>query len=297
MKILNFGSLNIDNTYTMEHFVQPGETLTSKDLQRFCGGKGLNQSIALAMAGCKVNHFGCIGSDGDELINILQNSKVNTESIIKLDNIQSGHAIIQVDRYGQNSIILFPGANRQMREEWVYNEIKKYSEGDWLLIQNETNCLEYAMRAAHDHGMKIAFNPSPMDQKVLSLPLELTDLFIINEIEGMSITGKQSPAEIIADLKSRFPDSSVVLTLGKNGSIFKNQNNSIFRPAYLGDVRDTTGAGDTYTGYFLANYIKGIPAHECMQIATMASTIQISRAGAATAIPNKSEVFEALRTL
>lgn len=297
MKILNFGSLNIDNTYTLEHFVQPGETITSKELRRFCGGKGLNQSIALAMAGCEVNHFGCVGIDGDVLINILQNNNVNTESIIKLDNIQSGHAIIQVDRYGQNSIILFPGANRQMREEWVYNEIKKYSEGDWLLIQNETNCLECAMRAAHEQGLKIAFNPSPMDHKVLSLPLELTDLFLINEVEGMNITGKQSPAEIIADLKSRFPDSSVVLTLGKNGSIFNNSNNSIFQPAYLGDARDTTGAGDTYTGYFLANYIKGVPAHECMQIATMASTIQISRAGAATAIPNKSEVFEALRTL
>ena len=295
MKILNFGSLNIDNTYAVEHFVQPGETMTARELKRFCGGKGLNQSISLAYAGADVCHFGCVGSDGDMLIDMLNACGVNTDAVKRLSNFPSGHAIIQVDKNGQNSIMLFSGANRQIKPEWIDSELKKYESGDWLLIQNETNCLEHAMRAAYAKGMKIAFNPSPMDETVLSLPLELVKLFLINEVEGATVTGKQAPGEIIAELKRRFPNASVLLTLGKKGSIFKNSHNSIFQPSYLGTVKDTTGAGDTYTGYFLANYINGMPPHECMQIATMASTIQISRDGAAAAIPTKAEVLKALK--
>ena len=201
MKILNFGSLNIDNTYAVEHFVQPGETMTARELKRFCGGKGLNQSISLAYAGADVCHFGCVGSDGDMLIDMLNACGVNTDAVKRLSNFPSGHAIIQVDKNGQNSIMLFSGANRQIKPEWIDSELEKYESGDWLLIQNETNCLEHAMRAAYAKGMKIAFNPSPMDETALSLPLELVKLFLINEVEGATVTGKQAPGEIIAELK------------------------------------------------------------------------------------------------
>ena len=143
MKILSFGSMNIDNTYSVDEFVQPGETMTAKNLSKFCGGKGLNQSIALASAGADVAHFGCVGEDGDILLDMLKSRGVNTDSVIKIDNITSGHAIIQVDSHGQNSILLYPGANRRMTPELIDRELEKYSCGDWLLIQNETNCLEY----------------------------------------------------------------------------------------------------------------------------------------------------------
>ena len=119
MKILNFGSLNIDNTYAVEHFVQPGETMTARELKRFCGGKGLNQSISLAYAGADVCHFGCVGSDGDMLIDMLNACGVNTDAVKRLSNFPSGHAIIQVDKNGQNSIMLFSGANRQIKPEWI----------------------------------------------------------------------------------------------------------------------------------------------------------------------------------
>ena len=98
MKILNFGSLNIDNTYAVEHFVQPGETMTARELKKFCGGKGLNQSISLSYAGAAVRHFGCVGSDGDMLINMLNACGVNTDAVKKLPDFPSGHAIIQVDK-------------------------------------------------------------------------------------------------------------------------------------------------------------------------------------------------------
>lgn len=295
MKILSFGSMNIDNTYSVDEFVQPGETMTAKNLSKFCGGKGLNQSIALAAAGADVAHFGCVGEDGDILLDMLKSRGVNTDSVIKIDNITSGHAIIQVDSHGQNSILLYPGANRRMTPELIDRELEKYSCGDWLLIQNETNCLEYIMRAANKKGMKIAFNPSPMDGTVSTLPLELVDLFLVNEIEGAAVTGKEITEEITAEFEKLFPNAAVILTLGKKGSIFKSEKDMLFQPSYCGTVKDTTGAGDTYTGFFIANYIKGVSPQECMRIAAMASTVQISRDGAAIAIPTKQEVLNALK--
>ena len=295
MKILSFGSMNIDNTYSVDEFVQPGETITAKNLSKFCGGKGLNQSIALASAGADVAHFGCVGEDGDILLDMLKSRGVNTDSVIKIDNITSGHAIIQVDSHGQNSILLYPGANRRMTPELIDRELEKYSCGDWLLIQNETNCLEYIMRAANKKGMKIAFNPSPMDGTVSTLPLELVDLFLVNEIEGAAVTGKEITEEITAEFKKLFPNAAVILTLGKKGSIFKSEKDMLFQPSYCGTVKDTTGAGDTYTGFFIANYIKGVSPQECMRIAAMSSTVQISRDGAAIAIPTKQEVLNALK--
>lgn len=295
MKILSFGSMNIDNTYSVDEFVQPGETMTAKNLSKFCGGKGLNQSIALAAAGADVAHFGCVGEDGDILLDMLKSRGVNTDSVIKIDNITSGHAIIQVDSHGQNSILLYPGANRRMTPELIDRELEKYSCGDWLLIQNETNCLEYIMRAANKKGMKIAFNPSPMDETVSTLPLEFVDLFLVNEIEGAAVTGKEITEEITAEFEKLFPNAAVILTLGKKGSIFKSEKDMLFQPSYCGTVKDTTGAGDTYTGFFIANYIKGVSPQECMRIAAMASTLQISRDGAAIAIPTKQEVLNALK--
>lgn len=295
MKILSFGSMNIDNTYSVDEFVQPGETMTAKNLSKFCGGKGLNQSIALASAGADVAHFGCVGEDGDILLDMLISRGVNTDSVIKIDNITSGHAIIQVDSHGQNSILLYPGANRRMTPELIDRELEKYSCGDWLLIQNETNCLEYIMRAANKKGMKIAFNPSPMDGTVSTLPLELVDLFLVNEIEGAAVTGKEITEEITAEFEKLFPNAAVILTLGKKGSVFKSEKDMLFQPSYCGTVKDTTGAGDTYTGFFIANYIKGVSPQECMRIAAMASTVQISRDGAAIAIPTKQEVLDALK--
>ena len=221
MKILSFGSMNIDNTYSVDEFVQPGETMTAKNLSKFCGGKGLNQSIALASAGADVAHFGCVGEDGDILLDMLKSRGVNTDSVIKIDNITSGHAIIQVDSHGQNSILLYPGANRRMTPELIDRELEKYSCGDWLLIQNETNCLEYIIRAANKKGMKIAFNPSPMDETVSTLPLELVDLFLVNEIEGAAVTGKEITEEITAEFENLFPNAAVILTLGKKAVFLK----------------------------------------------------------------------------
>ncbi|MCQ2449534.1 MAG: ribokinase [Clostridia bacterium] len=297
MKILNFGSMNIDKTYLVDHFVQPGETKTSLQLQTFSGGKGLNQSIALALSGSDVYHLGCIGPDGVFLVEMLKEKGVCTDYITSLPETPTGHAIIQVDNAGQNCILLFAGANRAFDTKMIDKALENFSAGDWILLQNETNELAYAMNCAKSKKMKIAFNPSPADEKINDLPLNLVDLFFINETEGATLTGETNAKDILDTMLKKFPDASVVLTLGKRGSIFRKANNNIMQPAFDAEVKDTTGACDTYTGFFLANYINGAALHDCMQLATMASTIQVTREGAATAIPTLDEVKKSLTNL
>lgn len=294
MKILNYGSLNIDDTYRVEHIVQPGETLTSLTLERFPGGKGLNQSVALARAGAEVWHGGCIGADGVFLKNLCAEAGADV-SLIREIGEPTGHAIIQVDRDGQNSIVLFPGTNRMQKDEWLEEAVGSFAEGDWLLLQNEINGIGRLMSAAKEKGMKIALNPSPFDVRVTECPLNCVDLFLLNEVEGEQLTGEQDPEKILTVIHERWPEADVLLTLGKNGSVFFSHGSIIHQDAYRVEAVDTTGAGDTYTGYFLAGILRGDEPALAMKYAAMASAIAVTRKGAAISIPERDEVKKALR--
>ena len=160
MKVLNFGSLNIDMVYSVDHVVRPGETTASAELRYFCGGKGLNQSVALARAGMEVCHAGCVGADGGRLISLLRDNGVDTSLVTKSES-PSGHAIIQVDRDGQNSILLFGGANMEITPEQIENAVRNFSAGGRLFLQNEINGISEIIGAAHERGLEIVFNPSP----------------------------------------------------------------------------------------------------------------------------------------
>ncbi|MBQ8232299.1 MAG: ribokinase [Lachnospiraceae bacterium] len=290
MKIYNLGSLNIDYVYQVPHFVRPGETLASSEMQTFPGGKGLNQSVALGRAGATVIHGGFIGNNDKWLADILEASKVDIRHLQTV-SMPSGHAIIQVDTNGQNCILLFAGANHCFTSKYVEQALADAENGDILLLQNEINNLEIVFEIAHAKGMQIAFNPSPFDKSLLDLPLSYVDWWLCNEIEGNELTGKEDPMDIVTDLCQRFPESNVLLTLGKEGSLFKNASKLIRQPAYKTNAVDTTAAGDTFTGYFLAMAASGKDIEQALQIASLASSIAVSREGASSSIPWLEEVL------
>ena len=290
MKILNFGSLNIDYVYSVDHFVRPGETIFSKSLHPFCGGKGLNQSVAIARAGACVYHAGKVGKGSEMLIEALKSSGVLIENILKTDGV-SGHTIIQVDKSGQNSIALFGGANHEIDNRFVISVMKPFKRNDILLLQNEINNVPYIMQRAHKKGMKIAFNPSPFSRELLSYPLEYVNWFILNEIEGKEITGESDPKKIADALLERYPSCAVVLTLGKNGVYYKDTKTELSHGIYAVKAVDTTGVGDTFTGYFLAGEVRKVDIKENLRIASIASSIAVSRNGAANSIPCIQEVL------
>lgn len=289
MRILNFGSLNIDYVYRVNEIVRPGETISASVRDRFCGGKGLNQSTALARAGAKVCHAGMTGHDGVFMIDALKDSGVDTRYIVMSES-ESGHAVIQVDKEGQNSIIIYPGANRQITEQMIDRVLEGFEEDDWVLLQNEINNTGYIIDKAYEKGLKIAFNPSPIDDSINGLPLEKVSLFFLNEIEGEAITGKNKSDDICDELLSRYEEAEAVLTLGSHGAVFASAGIRLFQEAIPVKAVDTTAAGDTFTGYFLHSYASGqTPEHSLLRAAA-AAAVTVSRKGAMPSIPYDRDV-------
>lgn len=295
MRVLCFGSLNIDYTYKVDHFVGKGETLSSESLQVFSGGKGLNQSIALAKAGADTYHAGAIGEDGRFLLKIMEDAGVHTEYVAELPDVRTGNAIIQNDREGDNCILLYGGANQAVTQEQVDEVLSHFQAGDFLVLQNEINELEYIVRKAHEKKMKIVLNPSPMNEKVTALPLDFVDYFMLNEVEAGQILGRAVQdgydGEALASaLLARFPDAAVVLTLGGDGSVYMDREKTIRQSVYKVKAVDTTAAGDTFTGFFIGGIMNGLTVNEAMDQASRAAAIAVTRQGAAPSIPLLEEV-------
>ena len=299
MKVLNFGSLNIDYVYDVDNFVRKGETISSKGLNVFCGGKGLNQSVALARAGADVYHAGMIGKDGIFLVDFLKNSGVNVDNILIRDDIRTGNAIIQREISGDNCIILFAGANRSITRDYVDKVLEKFGRGDYIVLQNEISELPYIVESAHRQGMKIVLNPSPMDEKIGELNLSYIDYFLLNETEALKLSGidKFDSKKCMSGLVNTYKGAGVLITLGDKGAIYSDGNIFVEQKAVKTKVVDTTAAGDTFTGYFVNGILGGKEIKEAINEATIAASIAVSRIGAAPSIPAMNEVKERLKNL
>ena len=291
MPILVFGSLNIDHVYEVEHLVRPGETLPSTEYRRFQGGKGANQSVALARAGADVFHAGRIGPEGLWLRDAVAAQGVDVTHV-GLDNQPTGHAIIQVDPAGENSILLYGGANLTVTPDDAHYVISRFGRDDWLLLQNEISSLPAILREAAQRRMTVAFNPAPMTPAVHEYPLDDVSLFVVNQTEGAALAQieRASPASIVETLQRRFPHAAILLTLGQNGSLYARGEERIHTPAQPVAAVDTTAAGDTFIGYFLAELLAGESTAYALTIATRAAALCVTRPGAAVSIPLRSEL-------
>lgn len=294
-KFLNFGSLNQDMVYSVDHTVRPGETTASSKLEFFCGGKGLNQSIALARAGAKVFHAGCVGSDGERLLEKLKENGIDTSFIKKCD-MPSGHAIIQVDKNGQNSILLFGGANKQIDEEQIAKVLSDFKAGDKLFLQNEINAVDKIITAASKKGMEIVFNPSPFGDEILSYPLDKITWFVVNETEANELTDESDPDIILSVFSEKYPSAKILLTLGSDGSVCKANGKVYHQKIFNVPVVDTTAAGDTFLGFFFALVdTHGIDG--ALKYSSAASAVAVSRSGASSSIPKLNEVEDFLKNI
>lgn len=290
MKIINFGSINIDHVYAVEHFVRPGETLESESYALFSGGKGANQSIALARAGAEVIHAGKVGADGGWLKTKLRDNGVDV-SLVESVSAPTGHAVIQVNREGENAIIIHGGANRSVSETNIEKVLERAEKGDCLLLQNEINAVDKILAKAKD--LTVVFNPAPMSDDVKDYPLECVDIFIVNEVEGEALSGQREPGLILDAMLELYPKSRTVLTLGKAGVIYADGEQRINVPALQVEAVDTTGAGDTFIGYFLAELSRGSEIETCLQMGVKASALCVAQKGAADSIPTLEEVLSA----
>lgn len=295
MKFLNMGSLNIDYVYQVQHFVQPGETLSAIDRQIFCGGKGLNQSVSLAKAGGETYHGGLAGRRSDLLLDMLEDAGVQTGLIQKV-SMENGHTIIQVDSQGQNCILLYGGTNQALTREYIDKTFADFLSGDLFLAQNETNEVAYMIQTAAQKGMTVAFNGAPMTPQVKEYPLELVDILLINEVEGQMLTGEEQEQRQLDWIGQRYPNMDVVLTLGAKGAWYQGKGRRFATGIFPVKPVDTTGAGDTFVGYYLQGIASGLDVKEAMVRASAASALAVGKKGAANSIPWAEEVENALQS-
>ena len=289
MRILNYGSLNLDYVYQVPCFVGPGETLAAINQQIIPGGKGLNQSIALARANASVFHAGLVGQGGEPLRQLLIDNGVDIQYLNNCDALQ-GNAVIQVTPQGENCILLYGGSNYQLTKQQIEKTLQNFGDEDYLVIQNEVSELETIIRVAHQRKMHIALNPSPFTSQLQKMDYSAIEWLFINEVEGHQMTGEVTATAVLEHLRRDYAHINVVLTLGSKGAWCSTPDVTFFVPAFKVQAVDSTAAGDTFTGYFLASYTQGLPLRACMILATAASAISVSRQGAAISIPYYHEV-------
>lgn len=293
-QILNFGSLNIDKIYGLDHIVKEGETISASSYDEGMGGKGLNQSIALKRAGADPIHAGFVGEDdGDILLDYMAENKVNF--LVEKVSGESGHAIIQVDKNANNSIIVEAGANKKIDKSYIDQVLAEFDEDDFLLLQNEISNLPYIVDVASKRKMKIFLNPSPVDESIKTIDFSKIDTLILNETEAYELSGCESSDKIINYFRDDYQDLNIVLTLGKDGGIYSSKDTEIKFAGFKTKAIDTTGAGDTFLGYFLASTSKGADLEKSLKLASLAAGLACCKSGAANSIPSLKEVEEYIK--
>lgn len=291
MKVLCFGSANLDHVYKVDHFTVPGETQGCLEYNIKCGGKGVNQAIAMSLAGNDTYFAGIIGSDGGLLKDALVDKGVCID-YMKISNRPTGHAIIEVDQSGQNHILLYGGTNKEIDFEYIDEVLSHFSKGDIVVLQNEINNVPYIIERCYEKEMKIFFNAAPYDKTVQNYPIEKVTWLVVNETEGAALSNEEDYEKILQTLKQKYPHTHILFTMGKEGSRVLTDKEDVKVEALKVNAIDTTCAGDTYIGYFVRGIVEEMSLLETAQMATKASAIAVTRFGAVDSIPRYEEVFD-----
>lgn len=283
MAIWNLGSINVDTVFSLPHMPSPGETLSSTARNVFLGGKGTNMSVAAARASAIVHHIGAVGDDGEWTVDRLMEYGVDTRFIARVDE-DTAQAMIMVDPKGENIVILHPGANVAIPQAILQEAMAEAQTGDWLLIQNETNLQRTAATLGKQMGLQVAYAAAPFDADRVKAVLPYLNLLFLNAVEAAQL--EQATGKRPQDLGVR----DVIITLGGDGADwFGPEGHRHFDAVPVTPV-DTTGAGDTFTGYVLAGLDRGHPMAQAINLATRAAALMVTRHGTADVIPDLKEL-------
>lgn len=288
MTIYNLGSINIDMVYRVPRLPDPGETLAAKDYKQGLGGKGANMSVAAARAAAHVRHIGAVGKDGSWAVERLLEYGVDTTHIAEHSEA-TGHAIINVDDAGENAIVLWAGANNLIDNDQIGRALAEANTGDTLMMQNETSGQLVAAKMASELGMNVVYAAAPFDADAVKLLIPYIDLLVLNEVEAQQLEAAigQSP--------ERLSIGNIIVTLGGDGCRWYSNLIKLVSefPAIKVDPIDTTGAGDTFTGYVVAALDRGMVMEQAIRLATQAGALMVTRLGTADVIPDLKEIQDA----
>lgn len=283
MAIYNLGSINADFFYNVPHLPMPGETIAATGFAVGLGGKGANQSVAAAKGGARVIHIGSVGPDGDLAVAELAGMGVETSHIARLE-VPTGHAIINVAPDGENAIVIYSSANIAQSQDRIQAALADATEGDFCLLQNETNLVAFTAELARTKGLRVVYSAAPFDIEAAQDVLPYVDLLVVNEVEAAQLS------EAMGVTPDHLPVPEWLITRGAAGAVFHSGGQKIEVPAFEVEPVDTTGAGDTYLGFFVAGLDANMDTRGAMRFAAAGSAIQVTRPGTAKAIPSLTEV-------
>lgn len=290
------GSLNMDLVVNVDTMPKPGQTIIGSNFKEVPGGKGANQAVAMARLNGNVSMIGKVGEDGfgQTLINSLKNDKVDT-TYIRTSKGATGVALITVDKNAQNSIVVSPGANFEVKEDDIDNNIEAIKNSDIVVLQLETplNTIKYALNKAKELNKYTILNPAPavkLDDEII----KNVDLLTPNETEleiisGVSIETEediQKAAQIMIEKGVK----ELIVTLGSKGSLYINKEKSMFKKAYKVEAVDTTAAGDSYTGALAVALSQDKNIEDAMDFASKVGALSVLKEGAQSSLPTLEDV-------
>ncbi|WP_286311963.1 ribokinase [Romboutsia ilealis] len=290
------GSLNMDLGVNVDAMPKPGLTIIGSNFKEVPGGKGANQAVAMARLNGNVSMIGKVGEDGfgQTLTNSLKNDKVDT-TYIQTTKGSTGVALITVDKNAQNSIVVSPGANFEVKEEDIDNNIKAIENSDIVVLQLETplNTIKYALNKAKELNKYTILNPAPavkLDDEII----KNVDLLTPNETELEIISGvsieTEEDIQKAAQIMIKKGVKELIVTLGSKGSLYINKEKSMFKKAYKVEAVDTTAAGDSYTGALAVALSQDKGIEDAMDFASKVGALSVLKEGAQSSLPTLEDV-------
>lgn len=301
-KIAVLGSLNLDTTYHVTRFPQPGETISANDKSSAPGGKGANQAVAAVRSGAQVAFIGMVGEDneGKFMREALQEDGIDTKFLQNDPRHGTGSAIITLDANGQNDIMVYAGANFGMDESLLKGTDDLFKDCDFLIAQFETPqaVTAAAFKQAKAHGVTTILNPAPA-KEILPELLVVTDVVIPNESESEVLTGIAVDSEAAmletADYFKAHGVNNLLITLGSRGVFYCTPHGHGMVPAFKVKAVDTTAAGDTFIGALASQLATDLSnVADALVYAQRASSLTVQKMGAMPSIPTEAEVRAAL---
>lgn len=298
-RITVVGSVNMDLVFRTPRMPAVGETLLGHEFRQIPGGKGANQAVAAARQGAEVSFIGAVGDDGfgDFSQQCLANEGINISHLARVAGVATGVAGILVEDNGSNSIVLAAGANATLNVSQIELAASVIGAAQLLLCQLETpvDTVTRAIAIAHAQGVKVVLNPAPAQQLDPAV-LKQVDYLIVNETEASQLSGisvtNQASAQQASERLLELGVGTVLLTMGGDGALITQAGGSEFIPAIRVDVVDTTAAGDTFVGAFAVGIANALSVSDASREAQYAAALTVTKLGAQTSIPRRSEVLE-----
>ena len=298
-RVLVLGSINRDLVLAVDAHPRPGETVSGSDIAEFPGGKGANQAVAAARAGAQTRLVGATGQDGfgASMRAFLAREGIDLTRVATVPDRPTGIAVILVDRNAENTVTVSPGANMALTAEDA--ETVDFYPGDLVVSQFEVpeGFIRAGFTKARAAGAITLFNPAPMKALTPDL-LALCDILVLNETELEAASGMDhlvSPDEIEAaarslGAKSQGETRTIIVTLGAKGCLAVHPGGVLAISGRAVAAQDTTGAGDCFVGVLAAGLAEGRPLEDALERANRAAAISVTRAGAATSMPTRTEL-------